>query len=91
MKAASPPKLNLSPGGLGRGQLTARPTRGREALKPSVAPIHLVSQAFPGLEAVGEQPLPGVGSVDSAEAEATLPTGPWARLALWNGLSLIHI
>ena len=28
MKAASPPKLDLSPGGLGRGQLTARPTRG---------------------------------------------------------------
>ena len=54
-------------------------------LRPSVAPVHLVSQAFPGLEAVGEQPLPGVGGVASAEAEATLPTGPWARLALWNG------
>jgi len=37
------------------------------------------------LEAVGEQPLPGVGGVASVEAEATLPTWPWARLALWNG------
>ena len=37
------------------------------------------------MEAVGEQPLPGVGGVASVEAEATLPTWPWARLALWNG------
>ena len=37
------------------------------------------------MEAVGEQPLPGVNSVALAEAEARLPTGPWARLALWNG------
>ena len=28
IEAASPPKLDLSPGGLGRGQLTARPARG---------------------------------------------------------------
>merc|ERR1712143_120060 len=54
-------------------------------LRPSVAPIHLVSQAFPGLEAVGEQPLPGVDSVASAAAEAKLPLSSWALLALWIG------
>ena len=26
-----------------------------------------------------------MGGVASVEAEATLPTWPWARLALWNG------
>jgi len=54
-------------------------------LRPSVAPIHLVSQAFPGLEAVGEQPLPGVDSVASAAAEAKLPLSSWALVALWIG------
>ena len=54
-------------------------------LRPSVAPIHLVSQAFPGLEAVGEQPLPGVDSVASAAAEAKLPPSPCALLAIWIG------
>jgi len=53
-----------------------------EALKPSVAPIHLVTQAFPGLEAVGEQPLPGLGSIALAEAKAILPTILCAGLAL---------
>ena len=65
--------------------MTARPARGGEALKPSVAPIHLVSQAFPGLKAVGEQPLPGVGSIALAEAKAKLPSVICLGLALWNG------
>ena len=54
-------------------------------LRPSVAPIHLVSQAFPGLEAVGEQPLPGVDSVASAAAKAKLPPSFCALLALFIG------
>ena len=87
------PRGSSSPSGLGLSHRRAqrRTIYGKPCnavggvLRPSVAPIHLVSQAFPGLEAVGEQPLPGVGGVASAEAEATLPTWPWARLALWNG------
>ena len=51
-------------------------------LRPSVAPIPLVSQAFPGLEAVGEQPLPGVSSSALAEAKALLPTFLSAGLAI---------
>ena len=40
-------------------------------LRPSVAPIHLLSQAFPGLEAVGEQ--------------RKLPLSSWPLLSLWIG------
>ena len=54
----------------------------RGVLRPSVAPIHLVSQAFPGVEGVGEQPLPGVGSVALVEAKARLPSVLGAGLAL---------
>ena len=57
----------------------------RGVLRPSVAPIYLVSQAFPALEGVGEQPLPGVGSVALVEAKARLPPVLCAGLALWNG------
>ena len=54
-------------------------------LRPSVAPIHLVSQAFQGLEAVGEQPQPGVDSVAPAASEAELPPSSCALQGLWIG------
>ncbi|MCP4493892.1 MAG: hypothetical protein GY820_42320 [Gammaproteobacteria bacterium] len=37
------------------------------------------------MEAVGEQPLPGVDSVASAAAEAKLPLSSWPLLSLWIG------
>ena len=85
MKAASPPKLDLSPGGLGRGQLTARPTtRWGGALKPSVASIPLFP-GFPGVGAPREATPPRGGSVVSAEAKTRLPTIPCTSVALLIG------
>ena len=84
------PRGSSSPSGLGLSHRRAqrRTIYGKPCnavggvLRPSVAPIHLVSQAFPGLEAVGEQPLPGVGSIALAEAKAILPTILCAGIAL---------
>ena len=85
MEAASSPKLDLSPGGLGRGQLTARPTtRWGGALKPSVASIPLFP-GFPGLGGPREATPPRGGSVVSAEAETRLPTIPCASVGLLIG------
>ena len=87
------PRGSSSPSGLGLSHRRAqrRTIYGKPCnavggvLRPSVAPIHLVSQAFPGLEAVGEQPLPGVGGLASAAAEARLPPSSCALLSLWIG------
>ena len=84
MEAASPPKLDLSPGGLGRGQLTARPTTRWGALKPSVASIPLFP-GFPGVGAPREATPPRGGSVVSAEAKTRLPTIPCTSVALLIG------
>ena len=48
MEAASPPRLDLSPGGPGRGQLTARPTTRWERPLSRVC-IPFPSTGFPGL------------------------------------------
>jgi hypothetical protein len=84
MEAASPPKLDLSPGGLGRGQLTAILQRGGGALKPSVASIPLFP-GFPDLRGPGEATPPRGDSVVSAEAKTRLPAIPCNPVALLIG------
>jgi hypothetical protein len=77
----SPPKLDLSPGGPGRGQLTARPTtRWERPLSRVCNPFS--SAGFPGLGRPRDCTPPRWAIVASAEAPATLATLPSRHLAL---------
>ena len=59
VEAASPPRLDLSPGGPERGQLTASPaTRWEGPLSRVLLPFPCF-QGFPALAGLGKQPLPG--------------------------------
>ena len=85
MEAATPPKLDLSPGGLGRGQLTARPTTRWERALTRVKLPFPCFQGFPALASLGKLPLPGVGGVAPVKAGATLPHGCSPTLPLSIG------
>ena len=61
VEAASPPRLDLSPGGPGRGQLTARPTTRWEGPISRVC-IPFPSTGFPGLGGPREGTPPRVWS-----------------------------
>jgi hypothetical protein len=69
----SPPKLDLSPGGPGRGQLTARPTRWWERPLSRVC-NPFPSTGFPGLSEPRDCTPPRWVSVTAAKAPATLAT-----------------
>mgnify|MGYP000258511050 FL=1 len=61
VEAASPPRLDLSPGGPGRGQLTARPTTRWEGPISRVC-LPFPSTGFPGLGGPREGTPPRVWS-----------------------------
>jgi hypothetical protein len=71
IEAASPPRLDLSPGGPERGQFTARPTTRWEGPLSRVC-LPFPSTGFPGLGGPREGTPPRGASVATAEAPATL-------------------
>ena len=81
VEASYPPRLDLSPGGPRRGQLTARPTTRWERPLSRVC-IPFPSTGFPGLGGPRGCTPPRGGSVTCAKALATLPTISSTSLAL---------
>jgi hypothetical protein len=82
MEAASPPRLDLSPGGPGRGQLTARPTTRWEGLISRVC-LPFPSTGFPGLGGPREGTPPRYGQGSKQELLRSLTQTGW----LWSAIS----